>query len=244
MALLSRRKSAGGDSPVAFITGGNRGIGLEICRQLGRKGVRIVLGARDPIKGKNAESMLQKEGLSVIFYPLDVTEPENIRRAALFVENEFGRLDILINNAGILIDRTKNGTNVSADLLRKTLETNVYGPLLLCQAFVPLLKKSREGKIINLSSAQGSFSQMGSGQPAYRISKAGIDALTCILADELQESGIRVNAATPGWTRTDMAGSQASLSVEEGADTIVWLALHPEGGPSGQYFEKRKSRAW
>ncbi|MDA0998891.1 MAG: SDR family oxidoreductase [bacterium] len=244
MGLLSRRKNASEDSPVALVTGGNRGIGLEICRQLGRRGVRVVLGARDPIKGKNAERALVKEGMHVVSYPLDVTEPDNIRRAALFVESEFGRLDILINNAGILIDRTKNGTNVSVDLLRETLESNVYGPLLLCQAFVPLLKKSREGKIVNLASGQGIFSQMDGGQPAYRISKAGINAVTCILADELREAGIRVNSANPGWTRTDIAGSHASLSVEEGADTIVWLALHPEGGPTGKFFEKRKPRDW
>lgn len=244
MGLLSRRKSTGDDSPIALVTGGNRGIGLEICRQLGRKGIRVVLGARDPIKGKNTENMLQKEGLSVVSYPLDVTEADNIRRAARFIESEFGRLDILINNAGILIDRTKSGTNIGADLLRKTLETNVYGPLLLCQSFVPLLKKSREGKIINLSSAQGSFSTMGGGQPAYRISKAGINAVTRILADELRGAGIRVNSVMPGWVQTDMAGPHASLSAEEGADTAVWLALHPKGGPTGGFFEKRKPRSW
>ncbi|MEE9275078.1 MAG: SDR family oxidoreductase [bacterium] len=241
--IFGKKKNAA-EERVALVTGANRGIGLEICRQLTRKGLRVVLTARDAKKGKAACARLGKEGIEVFFQRLDVTEAESVRRAAESVEKEFGRLDILVNNAGINVHRGANALNLPVEVLRETMEANAYGPLLLCQTFLPLLKKSPAGRVVNVSSGQGCMNTMGSGQPAYRISKAALNAVTRILADELRGTGILVNSVHPGWVRTDMGGRHASKSVEEGADTPVWLALLPEGGPTSGHFRDRKPAAW
>jgi len=231
---------------VAVVTGGNRGIGLEICRQLGRLGgIHVVLTARNEAKGKAAVARLREGGVEVDFRGLDVTSEKDIRALADWLAATHGRCDILVNNAGIMAD--PRGSRVLDSKLatyRETLETNVLGPLLLVQALVPLMKKHRYGRIVNVSSGQGQLADMGVGTPAYRISKTALNALTRVLAAELQGSGILVNSTCPGWVRTDMGGPGAPRTVEQGADTPVWLATLPDGGPTGGFFRDRKPIAW
>jgi len=231
---------------VAVVTGGNRGIGLEICRQLGRLGgIHVVLTARNEATGKAAAARLREDGADVDFRGLDVTSEKDIRALADWLAATHGRCDILVNNAGIMAD--PRGSRVLDSKLatyRETLETNVLGPLLLVQALVPLMKKNRYGRIVNVSSGQGQLADMGVGTPAYRISKTALNALTRILAAELSGSGILVNSVCPGWVRTDMGGPGAPRTVEQGADTTVWLATLPDGGPTGGFFRDRKPIAW
>jgi NAD(P)-dependent dehydrogenase (short-subunit alcohol dehydrogenase family) len=231
---------------VAVVTGGNRGIGFEICRQLARRGgIRVVLTARDETQGGAATKKLRGDGLDVDFHVLDVTSEGSIRTLAGWLEATCKRCDVLVNNAGIMAD--PRGSRVLDSRLqtwRDTLETNVIGPLLLIQALVPLMKKHRYGRIVNLSSGQGQLADMGPGTPAYRVSKTSLNALTRTLAAELASSGILVNSMCPGWVKTDMGGAGAPRTVEQGADTAVWLATLPDGGPSGGFFRDRKAIPW
>lgn len=232
------------DDRIAVVTGGNKGIGKEICRQLTGKGARVVLTARDETRGETARAELEKDGASVIFHQLDVTDAASIAGLAAFVKNEFGRLDILINNAAIRIDQGMTGENVPIETMRKMMEVNTYGPLMVSQALIPLLKKSASGRIINVSSGMASLASMSGGSPAYRITKTALNAVTGILADELKGSGIAVNSIHPGWVRTEMGGGNAAKSVEEGADTPVWLAMQPDGGPTGGFYRDREPMPW
>ena len=234
------------DKRVAVVTGANRGIGLEICRQLARRGgVRVVLTARDQTKGKAAAGQLRDEGLEVDFHELDVTSEKSVETLAGWLEGTCKRCDILVNNAGILADpRGSRFLDSRPETYRQTLDTNVFGPLLLSQALVPIMKRSRYGRIVNISSGQGQLFEMGAGTPAYRISKAALNALTCVLAAELTGSGILVNSMCPGWVRTDMGGPGAPRTVQQGADTAVWLATLPDDGPNGGFFRDRKPIAW
>ena len=230
---------------VAIVTGGNRGIGFEICRQLARAGNRVLLTARDAAKGKAACKSLTGAGLPVSFHKLDVTSARSVEALAAFVTREFGRADILVNNAGVMCDaRGASFLESRIETYRNTLETNTLGPLLVTQALLPLMIKRNYGRIVNLSSGLGQLAGMGSGTPAYRISKTALNALTRIVAAETQGTNVLVNAACPGWVRTDMGGAGAPLSVAEGADTVVWLATLPDGGPTGGYFRDRKPMAW
>lgn len=235
---------------VAIVTGANRGLGLETCRQLAVRGLTVVLASRDAGKGEQAAERLKNEGLQVRAHVLDVTRPEQVSELARFVQHELGRLDVLVNNAGVALDPSDGGTDAASVLkarlpvLRATMETNVYGPLLLCQALVPLMRANGYGRIVNVSSGMGQLSEMNGRWPAYRISKVSLNALTRILADELQGTNILVNSVCPGWVRTDMGGPGATRSVQQGADTIVWLATLPDGGPSGGFFRDRKPIPW
>jgi NAD(P)-dependent dehydrogenase (short-subunit alcohol dehydrogenase family) len=233
------------DKRVAVVTGANRGIGHEIARQLAqRKDLHVVLTARDETKGRAAADRLAKEGLDVGFHPLDVTNERSVRVLADFVAKAHGRCDILVNNAGISVQSW--GTRVADSKLEdwhRTLDTNLLGPLRLAQALVPLMKKHRYGRIVNVSSGMGQLSGMGSGSPAYRVSKTALNALTAVLAAEVG-SGILVNTMAPGWVRTDMGGPGAPRSVEQGADTAVWLAMLPDNGPTGGFFKDRKAIPW
>jgi NAD(P)-dependent dehydrogenase (short-subunit alcohol dehydrogenase family) len=226
---------------IAVVTGANRGIGREIARQLAQRGdLHVVLTARDEKKGRAAA----KE-LGVDFLQLDVAAGRSVDAFAKLVGKSYGRCDVLVNNAGILADpRGSRVLDSKAETYRETLDTNVLGPLMLAQALVPLMKKHRYGRIVNVSSAMGQLSDMGTGSPAYRISKTALNALTLILAADLSGSGILVNSMSPGWVRTDMGGSGAPRSVEEGADTAVWLATLPENGPTGGFFKDRKPIPW
>ena len=230
---------------IAVVTGGNRGIGCEICRQLAHQGVHVVLTARDAAKGKAAVKKLRGDGLEVAYHRLEVTDATSIAALAAFLESQFGRADILINNAGIMID-PKGSRVLSSDITtyRATLETNFYGPLRLAQAFLPLMRKHGYGRIVNLSSGQGQLADMSGGTPAYRVSKTALNALTRIVAAETRGSNILVNSMCPGWVRTDMGGPHAPRTVAQGADTAVWLATLPDGGPSGGFFRDRKPIPW
>jgi NAD(P)-dependent dehydrogenase (short-subunit alcohol dehydrogenase family) len=230
---------------VAVVTGANRGIGLEIARQLAEKGVHVVMTARDRKKGEAAAQALRARKLDVEFMPLDVIVPGTIAALAAALEQKFGGVDILVNNAGILPD--PKGAKVmteDVDTFRAALETNTLGPLTLAQALAPLMKKRGGGRIVNLSSGLGQLQDMASGTPAYRMSKTALNALTRMLAAELAEHHIKVNSMCPGWVRTDMGGENATRSVEEGADTAVWLALLPASGPTGGFFRDRKPIPW
>jgi NAD(P)-dependent dehydrogenase (short-subunit alcohol dehydrogenase family) len=229
---------------VALITGGNRGIGLEIARQLAQRGITVILTARDRAKAEAAAEGLRGDSLTVVPRPLDVTDPASVDRLARGVESEFGRLDILVNNAGVFLDRGQQAITADLDNVRQTLETNLFGPWRLCKALLPLMRRGGSGRIVNLSSGLGQLSEMGGGYPGYRVSKTALNALTRVLAAELQGTGILVNAACPGWVRTDMGGANADRSVEEGADTPVWLATLPAGGPSGGFVRDRQPIPW
>ncbi len=236
---------------IAVVTGANRGIGFEICRQLAKKGILVILTSRDEAKGLASCKKLEKEELNVRFCQLDVTSAASINRLWSFLQKEFSRCDILINNAGVFLDKAGPNDvdfpsvfNAHTETIRQTMETNVYGPLLLSQALVPLMKRNNYGRIVNLSSGLGQLSDMNGGSPGYRISKAAINVLTRVLNDELKEANILVNSLCPGWVKTDMGGPNATRSVTEGADTAVWLATLPDGGPRGKFFRDRKEIPW
>lgn len=234
-----------GAARIALVTGGNRGIGYEICRQLAGRGVAVVLTARDAGKGKTAVKALRDEGLDVEFHRLDVTSCRSIRACVAAVAERRGRIDVLVNNAGIMIDpRGSRFLDSKLDTYRDTLETNLYGPLQLAQAVVPLMKANRYGRIVNISSGLGQLADMGLGTPSYRISKTALNALTRILAAEFKENNILVNSLSPGWVRTRMGGESAPRTPEQAADTALWLATLPDDGPSGGFFQDRKPIDW
>jgi NAD(P)-dependent dehydrogenase (short-subunit alcohol dehydrogenase family) len=224
-----------------LVSGANRGIGREIVRQLAERGVTTILGSRDEEKGRVAA-----EGMdgNVRVRQLDATDEKGIAQLAYDIEEEFGRLDVLVNNAGISIDRGQHGVDADLDVVRESLEMNLFGAWRLCEVFVPLMQRNRYGRIVNVSSGMGALNDMGGGSPAYRVSKTSLNALTRILASELRGMGILVNSVCPGWVRTDMGGSGASRTVEEGADTPVWAATLPNNGPNGCFFRDRRQIPW
>jgi NAD(P)-dependent dehydrogenase (short-subunit alcohol dehydrogenase family) len=229
---------------IALVTGANRGIGLEIARQLAAKGLRVILTARNLDEANRAATKLPGDGSHITARQLDVSDPASVERLANSLATDFGRLDVLVNNAGVLLDRNQQGANVDMKTVEVTLQTNLLGAWRLSQALLPLLKKSGRGRIVNVSSQMGQLESMSGGYPAYRVSKTALNALTRILADELRGSGILVNAACPGWVRTDMGGASAPRSVAEGADTPVWLATLPDDGPTGGFFQNRRPIPW
>ncbi len=228
---------------VALVTGANRGLGFETCQQLARLGFAVVLTARDQEKGEASAQKLRDEDLDVRFHPLDVTNEESIKRLAEFIEKEFGRLDALINNAGIFISEgSGNLMDDALDIFRRTLETNTFGPLNIIQKLVPLMQG--EGRVVNLSSGMGQLTDMGNGSAAYRISKTALNAVTRLAANAIHGSNVKVNSACPGWVRTDMGGTGAPRSLEQGVETVIWLATLPDDGPSGGFFRDKKSIPW
>ncbi len=229
---------------VVAVTGGNRGIGYEICQQLAQRGAQVVLTARSAKAGEAALEKLGAKSKNVSFHPLDVTSTESIISLRDFIERTFARLDALINNAGILPDDDRSGLKVDLATIRTTLETNSLAPLHLSQVLAPLLKRTRGGRIVNMSSGLGTLSEMGADHAAYRISKAALNAVTGILSAELQADGIAVNSMCPGWVRTDMGGPNAQRSVAQGADTAVWLALDAPQDLTGKFLRDRKVIPW
>jgi len=230
--------------PVAVVTGAARGIGLEVARQLARLGGPVLLTARDAKKAEDAAAQLSFEGLKVLPRALDVTSSDQVQDLADGVERDHGRLDILINNAGVFLDKHDFGEHVSADVVRQTFETNLIGPLSLCQAFLPLMRRQNYGRIVNVTSGLGSLQDMAGKYPAYRMSKTALNALTRILASELVGTNIIVNSCCPGWVQTEMGGPRATRPVAEATDSILWLATLPDGGPSGGLFRDRQPLPW
>jgi len=232
-----------GTNPIIVVTGGNRGIGFEVCRQLAERGAQVVLTARKPEAGHAALKKLGSQKLSAQFHPLDVTGLESIAALRDFVERTFGHLDVLINNAGIITDEEASALEVKPSTVRATLETNTLAPLHLAQTLVPLLKRSRAGRIVNISSGMGALSEMEGGYAAYRISKAALNAVTGILAAELR-GVVAVNSMCPGWVKTDMGGANAERDVAQGADTAVWLPLDAPQNLTGKFLRDRNVIPW
>ncbi len=229
---------------IAVISGANRGIGLEVARQLAGEGYRVVLGSRDEEKGQAAAEGLTADGMRVEARRLDVADEASIAEFARGLEEDPGRVDVLVNNTGVIGDTSRRGSEPELDEIRNTLETNLFGAWALTAAVLPLMRRTGGGRIVNVSSGMGQLSDMGGGAPSYRVSKAGLNVMTRILANELEGDGIKVNSACPGWVRTDMGGSGASRSVEEGADTPFWLATLPDDGPTGGFFRSRETIPW
>ncbi len=229
---------------IALVTGANRGIGLEVCRQLAGLGLTVILTARDAAKAELAAKELAASG-TVEPLALDVADANSIEKAAAEVSNRYGHLDVLVNNAGINYDTWETAENADINgTVMDTIATNLLGPWRMCQAFLPPLRKSASARIVNVSSGSGSLTEMGAGPPAYQVTKAALNALTRTLAGELGSAHILVNAVCPGWVATDMGGASAPRAVDEGAAGIVWAATLPDDGPTGGFFRDGKPLPW
>ncbi len=241
----------GREKTIALVTGANKGIGLEIARQLGQKGFVLLVGARDHARGAAAVDQLCAERIDAHFVPLDVTNQASIDAAARWIDAEFGRLDILVNNAGIAID-DQPPSRVSTDVLRRTYETNFFGPVAVMQAMLPLLRESAAGRIVNLSSGLASLTITtdstspfyGMNYLAYNASKTALNVATVSFAKELWDTPIKVNAADPGYTRTDMNHGNGDQHADQAAIAAVRLATLPSEGPTGTFVDKDGNIAW
>lgn len=239
---------------VGLITGANKGLGFEMARQLGQAGVTVLLGARDPQKGEAAAAKLRNEGLNAQFLRLDVTRKEDHKAAAAYIDGKFGRLDILINNAGISEGELGSGkaSTTNDNVIRRTFETNFFAPVALTQALLPLLKKSEAARIVNMSSILGSQTLHADPKSpiydfkslSYDTSKAALNSFTIHLAHELKDTKIKVNSAHPGWVKTDMGTDAAPMEIPEGGKTGVELALLADDGPTGGFFHLGKTLPW
>lgn len=232
-------------SKVILVTGANKGIGLEIVRQLSKLGHNVILTSRNEDLGLKSLNSLKEEGLIVDYCKLEVTDNKSIENAYNYVKNKYAKLDVLINNAGVFLEGEGNNSffNCNIDLIKDTMEINFFGALKVSKIFVDLLKASDDPRIINMSSGMGQLSEMGGGYIGYRISKASLNALTKIMSNELRKYKIKVNTMCPGWVKTDMGGPNATRELSQGADTAVWLAT-VEDCPTGKFFRDRKEIAW
>ncbi len=234
--------------PVAVVTGGNRGMGLATCQELAEKGFHVLLASRDLASGKSAANTLSDQGLSVEAVKLEITSPSDIEALADYLRAIHGRVDVLVNNAGIFIDGDlDNPTSIcdtDVEVIRKTLEVNTIAPMMLIRALLPLMREADYGRIVNVSSGMGQLSDMGGRHPGYRISKTALNAVTAIFAAELEGGGIAINAVCPGWVRTDMGGSSADRSPEQGIDTAIWLATLADASRSGGFYRDRQLIDW
>lgn len=253
---------------VVLVTGSDRGIGLEVCRQMNERGYRVVITSPDKKQATAALARLP-DASTAAAHTLDVASPRSVLALRRFVIARFGRLDILVNNAGVLLDEGRSrvegviagrlkkipkrvefgeGPGVlrqDIEIFRATLEINTFGALRMCQAFVPLMMEAGYGRVVNLSSGRGQLDGMtDEGAPAYQLSKTALNAVTAMVADAARGTNVLVNSVCPGWTRTDLGGPEAPRSVEEAADTIIWLATLPEKGPTGRFFRDRKPIPW
>lgn len=230
---------------IAIVTGGNRGIGREIARQLMKSDIFVVVGCRSEPKCAMTVDDLKREGSNIAGHQLDVNDTKSVRRFVEHVEKHHGAPGILVNNAGVYPEATEaRVVDTPTSVWRETFETNLFGAVRMCREVVPLMKKIRYGRVVNISSGLGQLHQMGEGSPAYRVSKAALNALTRTLAAEVAGSGILVNSMSPGWVKTDMGGEEAPRTVGEGADTAIWLCQLPSNGPTGQFFRDRKAIPW
>lgn len=236
---------------VAVVTGANRGLGLGTSRALAQAGYRVVMAGRNQEKLEMAAAVLKSEGRAVDVFTVDVTRQQDVDALARWVEESAGRLDVLVNCAGVLRepkDFLHPGPAsvflADPEVARQTLDVNTLGPLRLCQALVPLMKRHGYGRIVNVSSGMGQLSDMGGYWPGYRMSKTALNALTRVLAAELEGTRIKVNSICPGWVKTDMGGPHAERTVEEAVPGIVWAATLPEDGPSGGFFRDGEPIPW
>jgi NAD(P)-dependent dehydrogenase (short-subunit alcohol dehydrogenase family) len=229
---------------IVLITGANRGIGFETARQLAIRGLHVVIAARDLRKAQQAGEKIQAVGVAANSLALDVSSSESIRNAAKNFASIADHLDVLINNAGIYPDEGMNILTIPRQQIADTLQTNTFGPLEVTQAFLPYLRKAPAARIINLSSGYGQLDGLSADVPSYCLSKLALNGLTIMLAKALQSANIAVNSMCPGWVRTDMGGANATRSVEEGADTAVWLADEAPHDFTGKFFRNREEIAW
>jgi NAD(P)-dependent dehydrogenase (short-subunit alcohol dehydrogenase family) len=237
---------------IALVTGANKGIGLEVARQIGRSGTTVLLGARNKVAGEKAAAMLAGEGLAAHFIAIDVADHDSVSAAAATITNEFGRLDILVNNAGISAPDDRRPSAASLDAVERVLRTNFLGAVSVTQAMLPLLRKAPAARIVNVSSGLGSLTQ--NGDPAYSsaatkligysASKAALNMLTVQLAYELRDTAIKVNSADPGFTATDLNGHRGLQTIPEGAAEAIRLALLPDDGPTGTYSDSKGIIPW
>ncbi len=227
-----------------LITGGNRGIGFEIARQLLARNFHVVIAARDPFKGQTAAEEIQAAGGRATFLLLDVRRSESIVQAASRFATIADHLDALINNAGIYPDEGLDILSVPRTRMVETFETNTLGPLEVTQAFLPYIRKSAAPRIINISSGYGLLEGLSAAVPSYCLSKLALNGVTIMLAESLRSEGIAVNSICPGWVRTEMGGPNATRSVEEGADTAVWLAADTPSELTGKFWRSRKVIDW
>ena len=240
---------------IALVTGGNKGIGFETVRQLAEQNIKVLLGARNETEAKKAEETLRAESLDVTFISLDISSSDDIENTRNHIEKQFGKLDILINNAAVFLDNAWFGNNtetVSLKTLRDTFDINYFGTVELTQALLPLLKKSDAGRIVNVSSLSGSFGVhldeshwLYQLKPyAYSASKTALNQFTVFLANALEGSKIKVNAVSPGWVQTSIGSDQAPLTPKEGAVSGVAMALIDENGPTGTFSQDGDSLPW
>lgn len=229
---------------IVLITGANKGIGFETARQLAGRGYHIVMAARNAEAGRSAAEKISEAGGSASFLEINVADSESVAKAADEFGRQFRQLDVLINNAGIFPDDDVTILTVSRRLMMETFQTNTFGALETTQAFLPYLRKAQRARVINLSSSYGQIEGLSADVPSYCLSKLTLNGVTIMLNEALAPEGISINAACPGWVRTDMGGANAPRSVEEGADTVVWLAAEAPPERSGKLFRDRREVGW
>ena len=235
---------ADADARVALVTGANRGLGLETCRQLLARGLRVAMTGRDEAATQRALQEIDNASGNLIAVGMDVTDPASIEAAHRTILERFGPVDVLVNNAAILLYESEDVLAIPADAFRSTFETNLFGVIEVCRVFVPSMADRGYGRIVNVSSGAGQLARMSTYAPAYSISKAALNAFTKILASTYRDHGVLANAVDPGWVRTDMGGPSAPRSVQQGVDTTVWLATLPDNGPTGGFFHDRRPIEW
>ena len=228
---------------IALITGANRGIGLEVSRQMGKMGYTLVLGCRSEARGRSAQETLRAEGIDATCVGLDMADPASIEAAAARVGQDHPHLDVLVNNAAIHFDTWQRASNADLDVVQEAITTNTLGPWRLSMALLPMLRRSKAPRIVNVSSGGGSIASMSGKTPAYSVSKAALNAVTRMLARDLEGDGILVNAVCPGWTQTEM-GEWGGRPVADGAAGVVWAATLDSSGPSGGFFQDMQPVPW
>ena len=235
---------AGKRTRVALVTGANRGLGLETARQLLARGLNVALAGRDGRALEHALGSLGRVDERAMTVHMDVTDPSSIRIAQRVVAERFGGVDVLVNNAAVLLFESEDVLAIPPDAYRRTFETNVFGAIEAARVFVPEMAAAGYGRVVNVSSGAGQLARMSDYAPAYSMSKTALNAFTRILAHTYRDSGVLVNSVDPGWVRTDMGGPSAPRSPQQGADTIVWLATLPDDGPTGLFFHDRRPIDW
>ncbi|MGO0059431.1 SDR family oxidoreductase [Brevibacillus fluminis] len=229
---------------IALVTGGNRGVGYELCKQLALRGYTVILTSRDAEKGHEAAQKLNDSALDVSFVQMDVDTPESIRQAAITVNERYGRVDVLINNAGVYLDENEGMLTMDPSILKQTMTTNFFGAYHVIRSFIPLMQKQGYGRVINVSSEYGALSEMSDqGAGAYKLSKFALNGLTQLVAAEIK-GDIKINAVDPGWVRTDMGGPSAPRTPKQAAESILWLATIGPEGSNGEFFRDGKRIDW